>query len=109
MKKRIACAAVAALACNLALAGHPDGGSRHGSPGERIAAELELDDTQSAEVKRIFTEAEQRMEAARTENRQKVEAELANVLTAEQMAEFKQIMAERRHGRRPSRLPASGN
>lgn len=108
MKKRIACAAVAALACNLAMAQPPDGGSRHGPRGERIAAQLGLNETQSAEVKRIFAEAQTRMEAARTENRQTVEAELAKVLTPEQLAEFKQLKSERRHGRKPSRPPASG-
>lgn len=103
----IVAAGAMALACNLALAGPPDGQRRPGPPMEKLTAELDLDDTQAAEVRKIFAAAESRMQAARQENRTQLEADLANVLSAEQMTEFKQIMADARKQRRHPGPPPS--
>jgi len=62
---------------------------RGGPPIEALAKELGLDDTQKAEVKRIFDEHRARMD---TDLRQ----QLATVLTAEQLAKFDAIRKEHR-------------
>jgi hypothetical protein len=109
VKPIAAIATAMALSCNLALAGPPDGQSRGGPPVERLKSELGLDDTQVAEVQKIFAAARTRMETARKENRAQMEADLANVLSAEQMTEFKQIMSEARERRRHRGPPPSGD
>lgn len=107
MKHITSIATALALSCNLALAGPPDGQRRHGPPIDRLQVQLGLDDAQVAEVRKIFAAAESRMQTARKENRTQVEADLGNVLTAEQLAEFKRIMADARSRRRHRGPPPS--
>lgn len=109
MRKTLLSAVVLGLAWQLALADSPAGPPRRGPPVEKIATELGLNDYQKTEMKRIFDEAHARMEAERKASMAQVDAELANVLTAEQLAEFKKLMQERRHDRRgpPSGPPPS--
>jgi Spy/CpxP family protein refolding chaperone len=100
MKRTILVAAALGLASQLALAEPGGAQPRRGPPVEEIATRLGLNDYQKTEMKRIFEEAHARMEAARKASMEQVDAELANVLTAEQLAEFKQMKQERRADRR---------
>ncbi len=82
---------------------------------EEIATELQLDDTQKNELKRVFEQQRQKMEQMREErkasgerpdreemkaHREKMHQELVTqvrtFLTAEQVEKFEQIMSERR-------------
>jgi Spy/CpxP family protein refolding chaperone len=109
MRKTLLSAVALGLACQLALADRPAGPPRGGPPVDQIATQLGLNDYQKAEMERIFGEAHARMEAERKASMAQVDAELANVLTAEQIAEFKKLMQERRRDRRgpPSDPPPS--
>ncbi len=111
MRRTILAAAALGLACQVALAQPPDAPPRGGPPIDEIATRLGLNDYQKTEMKRILEEAHQRMEASRQASMQQVDTELANVLTAEQLAEFKQLRPERRRDHRaPStRTPQSDN
>jgi hypothetical protein len=82
---------------------------------EEIATELQLDDTQKNELKRVFEQQRQKMEQMREERKasgerpdreemkahrekmhQELVTEVRTFLTAEQVEKFEQIMAERR-------------
>ena len=98
MKALVAVAAV--LAGSTALAAPP--GGPPGPPIERIAAQMGLDSTQTAEIKKIMATARQRVDAAVKASTTQADAELANVLTVEQVNEFKKLMrASRPHGPPP--------
>ena len=103
MKRRAPIIALLALACAPALAGPGPSGPPPGPPPiVRIAEQLGLDDTQKSEAKRIMDEARARTDAAARQSMAEADAELANVLTAEQLSEFKKLMKEaRRHGPPP--------
>lgn len=110
MRRTLLSAVALGLACQLALADPPAGPPRSGPPIDEIATRLGLNDYQKTEMKRIFDEAHARMEAERKASMAQVDAELANVLTAEQLAEFKKLMQERRrdrHGPPPAPPPSS--
>jgi Spy/CpxP family protein refolding chaperone len=95
--------------------GPPLGGPRGGPPIEQIARDLNLDDTQKAEVKRIFDEQRAKREAAREQFRASGERpspetmraqmqqdeldllqQLSGVLNTEQLQKFKQMQEKRR-------------
>jgi Spy/CpxP family protein refolding chaperone len=104
--KRLIVVTAALLAGTTALAAAP--GGPPGPPIERIAAQMGLDSTQTAEVKRITSEARARIDAAVSESMTQADAELANVLTVEQLTEFKKLMqAARPHGPPPGSPPPS--
>jgi Spy/CpxP family protein refolding chaperone len=109
MHRTLLSAVALGLACQLALADSTTGPHRRGPPVDEIATKLGLNDYQSAEMTRILEAAHARMEAERRASMAQVDAELANVLTAEQLAEFKKLMQERRRDRRgpPSDPPPS--
>jgi len=119
--KPVTCAlSILILGAQAALAadppGPPPGGPpRGGPPIERIAQDLNLDETQKAEVKRILDAQRAKHEAAREQLRasgqppdretmraqmaqdeQELETQLSTVLTPEQLTKFKQRQAERR-------------
>ena len=100
-------AAVAALLVgSTALAAPPSG--RSGPPIERIAAQMGLDATQTAAVEQIMAAARERIDAAVNESMAQADAELATVLTVEQVNEFKKLMqAARPHGPPPGSPPPS--
>jgi Spy/CpxP family protein refolding chaperone len=125
---RIALAlSVVLLTAQAALAQQPPPGPppRGGAPIEQIARQLNLDDVQKAEVKRIFDE----QRAAHETQRKQVEASgqrptreemrtvmqqhdqeltqaLSSVLSADQLAKFTALQAERRQHRRNGPPPA---
>lgn len=67
-----------------------------------------LDATQTAEVKRIMDAAHARIQAAVQASMEQADAELATVLTVEQVNEFKKLMqAARPHGPPPGSPPPS--
>jgi Spy/CpxP family protein refolding chaperone len=104
--KRLTIATAALLAGTTALASPP--GPPPGPPVERIAAQMGLDTTQTAEVKRIMDEARARIDAAVRASMAQADTELATVLTVEQVTEFKQLMqAARPHGPPPGSPPPS--
>lgn len=95
--KRLITVTVALLLTGAAALGAPPG-----PPIEKIAAQMGLDSTQTAEVKRIMDEAHMRIEAAVRESLAQADAELATVLTVDQLNEFKKLMqAARPHGPPP--------
>ncbi len=119
--KPVTCAlSILILGAQAALAadppGPPPGGPpRGGPPIERIAQDLNLDETQKAQVKRILDAQRAKHEAAREQLRasgqqpdretmraqraqdeQELETQLSSVLTPEQLIKFKQRQAERR-------------
>ncbi len=100
MRKTLLSAVALGLACQLALADTTTRPPRGGPPIDEIATQLGLNDYQKTEMKRIFDEAHARMEAQRKASMAQVDSELATVLTAEQLTEFKKLMQERRHDRR---------
>jgi hypothetical protein len=102
-------AAALAIGSQLALADTPGPPPRGGPPIDEIATTLGLDDTQKAEVTRILDAAHARMEAARKENMAQVDTELATVLTAEQLGQFKKLMQQGRHRGPPPGPPPSSN
>jgi Spy/CpxP family protein refolding chaperone len=103
--------ATLALVGGLALADGSRHGPGHGPPVAGISAKLGLDATQQAAIEKIFADAHERMETARRQSMQQVDTELATVLTADQLAEFKKLMSERRGHFRgpPPQPPASTN
>jgi Spy/CpxP family protein refolding chaperone len=93
--------ATASLAAVTVSAAEP--GRRHaGPPIERLAAQLELDDTQKAEVQRIFQEHRAKLEADRKQRQEELRQQLATVLSAEQMQKLDELREQRkgRHGMR---------
>ena len=104
MKALVAVAAV--LAGSTALAAPP--GGPPGPPIERIAAQMGLDSTQTAAVRKIMSDARDRIDAAMTASMAQADEELATVLTVEQVNEFKKLMqASRPHGPPPGSPPPS--
>ena len=105
MKALIATVA-ALLVASAALAAPPSGPP--GPPIDRIAAQMGLDATQTAAVKQIMAAARERVDAAMKESMTQADAELATVLTVEQVNEFKKLMqASRPHGPPPGSPPPS--
>ena len=129
--KRLTLALSAALfTAQLALAQQPPQGlpPRGGPPIEMMARQLDLDDAQKTEVKRILDEQRARHETERKQfeatgqrptpeemhatfqqHDQELTQALSGVLTADQLTKFKAMQAERReHGRRgpPPARPA---
>jgi Spy/CpxP family protein refolding chaperone len=108
MKSRVALIAAAMLASALALA-HPD----HGPPGpdmDRMATLLDLNDSQKAEVQKIFNEQHEKMKAQfdqqrsagtkptreerarfHDEMKQEMNTKLQAVLSPEQMKKFEAL------------------
>jgi len=132
IRRFVAVLPVALLAMQAALAqqqqrpGMPPG--RGAPPIERMARELNLDDTQKAEVQRILEEQRKRHEAERKnfaatgqrptrEEMQKIRAQheeelrlaLSGILTSEQLEKFTEMQAQRhermRHGPPPGEPP----
>ena len=108
MKSRVALIAVAMLASAVALA-HPD--RDHGPDMDRMATLLDLNDSQKAEVQKIFNEQHEKMKAAHDqaessgtqptredrakfheEMKQDMTTKLQAVLTPEQMKKFEALM-----------------
>jgi Spy/CpxP family protein refolding chaperone len=104
----------------------PGGPPRGGPPIERMAKKLGLDDTQKAEVQRILEEERAKHEAERQQlaatgqrpspeamrtvmqqHDQELTQALSGVLTAEQLAKFKQMQSERREHMRHGPPPAA--
>ena len=104
--KALIAAVAALLVGSTALAAPPSG--RSGPPIERIAAQMGLDATQTAAVEQIMAAARERIDAAVNESMAQADAELATVLTVEQVNEFKKLMqAARPHGPPPGSPPPS--
>ena len=104
--KALIAAVAALLAGSAALAAPPSGPP--GPPIDRIAAQMGLDATQTAAVKQIMAAARERVDAAVKASTTQADAELANVLTVEQVNEFKKLMqAARPHGPPPGSPPPS--
>jgi len=114
MKSRVALIAVAMLASAVALA-HPDHGS-HGPDMDRMATLLDLNDSQKAEVQKIFDEQHEKMKAQfdqaqssgtkptredraklHEEMKQEMNTKLQAVLSPEQMKKFAALM-DHEHG-----------
>lgn len=115
MKFRVALIAAAMLASTVALA-HPD----HGPAGpdmDRMATLLDLNDSQKAEVQKIFDEQHEKMKAAHDqassagakptrderakfheEMKQDLTTKLQAVLSPEQMKKFEALADHRREG-----------
>ena len=105
MKTLIAMTAALLFTGSAALAAPP---GPPGPPVEKIAAQMGLDATQTAEVKRIMDAAHERIHAAVEASMAQADAELATVLTVEQINEFKKLMqAARPHGPPPGSPPPS--
>jgi Spy/CpxP family protein refolding chaperone len=119
--KRVTCAlSILILGAQAAMAadppGLPPGGPPRGGPSiERLAQDLNLDETQKAQVKSILDAQRAKHEAAREQMRasgqrpdretmraqmeqgdQELVQQLSGVLTPEQLQKFKQRQAERR-------------
>ncbi len=91
----------------LLLAGATVFAAPPGPPIERIATQLGLDAYQTAEVERIMNEARARIDDDVKDSMAQADAELAAVLTVEQLNELKkQMQAARPHGP-PSSPPPS--
>jgi periplasmic protein CpxP/Spy len=124
MKSRVALIAAAMLASAVALA-HPD----HGPDMDRMATLLDLNDSQKAEVQKIFSEQHEKLKAAHDqahssgtkptreerarfheEMKQDMTTRLQAVLTPEQMKKFEALMDHPRRDHRwhrdDSRAPA---
>ena len=130
--KRLILALLAALfTAQLAIAQQAPPGPppRGGPPVEMMARQLGLDDTQKAEIKRIFEQQRARheterkryeatgqrptpeeMKAMRDQHDQELVQALSSVLTPDQLTKFKALEAERgqhmRHGPPPPPPPA---
>jgi Spy/CpxP family protein refolding chaperone len=114
------------LAAQAAMAQSPPPGRPHGGPPiERIAQELNLDDAQKAEMKRILDEQRAKRESEREQfqssgtrptpeemktlmqqHDQELYQQLSGVLSADQLARFKQLQEERRQHMRHGPPPA---
>jgi Spy/CpxP family protein refolding chaperone len=93
MKRAPITAATVALmmTCATAVAGPP--GPPFAPPQiDQVAEKLGLDETQKSEVSRIMQDARARVDAAAKQSMDEADAELANVLTTEQLSEFKKLM-----------------
>jgi len=109
MKSRVALIAAAMLASAVALA-HPDHGP-HGPDMDRMATLLDLNDSQKAEVQKIFDEQHEKMKAqfeqaqssgtrptreerakAHDEMKQELNTRLQAVLSPEQMKKLEALM-----------------
>jgi periplasmic protein CpxP/Spy len=114
MKSRVALIAAAMLASAVALA-HPDHGPQ-GPDMDRMATLLDLNDSQKAEVQKIFDEHHEKMKAVHEqaessgtrptreerakfheEMKQDINTKLQAVLSPEQMKKFEALM-DRPHG-----------
>lgn len=87
MKLRVALIAAAMLASAVALA-HPD----HGPPGpdmDRMAILLDLNDSQKAEVQKVFTEQHEKLKAAHDQ-----QASAGTKPTREERAKFHEEMKQ---------------
>jgi Spy/CpxP family protein refolding chaperone len=94
------------LAGSAAQAAPPSGPP--GPPIARIAAQMGLDSTQTAAVEQIMAGVRERIDVAVQESMKQADAELATVLTAEQVTDFKKLMqASRPHGPPPGSPPPS--
>lgn len=108
MQRMILTAVALALVSPIAMTDSSMPPPRGGPPIDEIATRLQLDETQKTEVKRILDAAHERMEAARKASMQQVDNELAAVLTAGQVAQFRKLMQEsRRRGPPPGSRPSS--
>ena len=104
--KALIAAVAALLVGSAALAAPPSGPP--GPPIDQIAEQMGLDATQTAAVKNIMAAARQRIDTAMKESMAQADAELATVLTVEQVNEFKKLMqASRPHGPPPESPPPS--
>ena len=104
--KALIAAVAALLVGSAALAAPPSGPP--GPPIDQIAEQMGLDATQTAAVKNIMAAARQRIDTAMKESMAQADAELATVLTAEQVNEFKKLMqASRPPGPPPGSPPPS--
>ena len=104
--KALIAAVAALLVGSAALAAPPSGPP--GPPIDQIAEQMGLDATQTAAVKNIMADARQRIDTAMKESMAQADAELATVLTVEQVNEFKKLMqASRPHGPPPGSPPPS--
>ena len=102
--------------------------SRGGPPIERLAQDLGLDATQQAQVKQILDAQHTKMDAERAQyeasgtrpSREEMHAkheqmdaeldqQLSTVLTAEQLAKFKELRRHRPMGPPPGAPPGEGN
>ena len=102
--KALIAAVAALLVGSAALAAPPSGPP--GPPIDQIAEQMGLDATQTAAVKNIMAAARQRIDTAMKESMAQADAELATVLTVEQVNEFKKLMqASRPHGPPPGSPP----
>ena len=121
--------AILLLGAQVALAadppGPPPGGPpRGGPPVERLAKDLNLDETQKTQLKSILDAQHEKREAARAQFRasgqrpdpetmharmqqddQELLQQLSGVLTTEQLTKFKQMQAERRQRMRDGPPP----
>ena len=120
MKRLTLALSAVLLVAQAALAQQPPPGPppRGGPPLEMMARELNLDDAQKAEVKRILDEqraiheterkqfeatgqrpTREEMQAKMQQNEQELTQALSGVLSAEQLARFKALQAEREQHR----------
>jgi Spy/CpxP family protein refolding chaperone len=118
MKFRVALIAAAMLASAVALAQAHDGGPP-GPDMDRMAVLLDLNDSQKAEVQKIFEEQHEKLKAAHDqqhsagtrptreerskfheEMKQDMTTRLQGVLSADQMKKFAALMDHPPHGRR---------
>ena len=104
MKKRLLATLVLVTSSSFALAGGSD----------RFISQLNLDDSQSSEVQRIFSEGKAQRKAIRQEAKEKINAlnaaqkeELSTILDAEQMTVIEEKMdkmnnrkGKRAHGKK---------
>ncbi len=67
-----------------------------GPPIEKLAAELQLDEYQRGEVKRILEEHREQMRKHMEQARAELLQQLQSVLTAEQIEKFNKLQEERR-------------
>lgn len=126
MKFRVALVAAALLTSAVAFA-HPHGGPQ-GPDMDRMAVLLDLNDSQKADVQKIFTEQHEKMKAVHDqahsagtkptrEEREKFHAEMKQdmttklqaVLSADQMKKFDALMEHRRGHRGPDEAHRTSN
>jgi len=77
---------------------------------QRLQAELKLTDPQKDEIGKIFDEARPQLEALRKQGqelREKMQARLKAVLTAEQMEKYEKLHQQRKERRLQGRLGSS--
>lgn len=105
MKKQLLVTLVLIASSSFALAGGSD----------RLISKLNLDDTQSSEVQRIFSEGKAQRQAIRLEAKEKINAlnaaqkeKLSTILDSEQMTIYEEKMdkfnnkkSKKAHGKKP--------